>query len=376
MVFSNNPHNEEHAMSLMTLGDLADPQSHRGMISTAEQEVDLRNRQLRLMYLIRFAEEKIADKVTDGTIKCPCHLGIGQEAIAVGISQHLTPLDRLFGGHRSHPHFLAQGGTAYSLFAEVLGKHTGCSKGMGGSMHLYDESIGFAGSVPIVGATIPLAVGAGLAAKKAGKKQVAVCYFGDGASEEGALHESLNFAATFNIPILFVCENNLFSSHLHINLRQPKDSIARFAEAHHIQSATIDGNDISLVSDVARKFVASAREHSKPAFLEAVTYRWRGHVGPREDIDVGLKRKDDLSEWKKRDPIGRLVTGLIEQKFITEAEVKEIQSSVREQINENWNQAEADPYPDESATLRYVYKEHKDHNFSTEAGHADNSNIL
>src|SRR5690606_8272404 len=161
---------------------------------------------------------------------------------------------------------------------------TGCSKGMGGSMHLYAKEHGFWGSVPIVGATISMAVGAGLAAQmdKPDRKDmdVGVAYFGDGAAEEGVLHESLNFAAKFKVPVIFVCENNLFSSHLHILLRQPKDKVARYAESHDVNVEVVDGNDIEAVSKAAKRLVDAARNGEGPGFLEAVTYRWRGHVGP------------------------------------------------------------------------------------------------
>ncbi len=187
-----------------SLGDLIDPNRYHEPIDLKNASPAALIQQLKMMVLIRKAEEKIADGVTAGKLRCPCHLGIGQEAIAVGISAKLRATDRVFGGHRSHPHYLALGGSLYGLFAETLGRETGCSKGMGGSMHLYAEDKGFVGSVPIVAATVPLAVGAALAAQKDKRGNIGVSYFGDGSAEEGDVHESLNFASVIRLPMLFV----------------------------------------------------------------------------------------------------------------------------------------------------------------------------
>jgi len=222
-------------------------------------------------------------------------------------------------------------------------------------MHLYDGARGFMGSVPIVSATIPIAVGAALAARMDGKGDVAVSYFGDGASEEGVFHESLNLAANLNLPIIFVCENNLFASHLHINLRQPSDSVARFARAHRIRTEIVDGNDVIGVADAAQRLVERARKGNAPAFLETVTYRWRGHVGPSEDIDVGVKRNKELSRWKGRDPVKRLVTAMEKGEMLSSAGFSKLQEEVNTFINDAWLRAEQAPYPNRSALLELVY---------------------
>lgn len=305
--------------------------------------------------LIRLAEEKIGDAITDKKVVCPCHLSIGQEAVATGVAAGLRKTDRVFGTHRSHSHFLAQGGPLYSLFAEILGRDTGCSKGMGGSMHLVDLANGFLGSVPIVAATIPLAVGAALASQKEGKGNVGVAYFGDGAAEEGVFHESMNFASLFKLPMLFVCENNLFSSHLHIDLRQPANSIARFADAHQIEKYVVDGNDVVAVKQATESLLARARGGGGPGFLECITYRWRGHVGPNEDTDVGVQRAVDLQEWKKRDPIQRLIRGLAQNNIFSEEESAKLLNEVHFQVDHEWNRAERAPFPEASANLSRVY---------------------
>ena len=342
-------------MSNIPFLDLLNPKCFQEPIILNKQSKQLYINQLKAMLLIRKAEEKIADGVINKDIICPCHLGIGQEAIAVGLASQLRNSDRVFGAHRSHTHFLSLGGSVYQLFAEVLGKVTGSSKGMGGSMHLIDKTIGFHGSVPIVGATVPIATGAALAALKDNNGDVAVSYFGDGAIEEGAVQESLNLAAIMNLPIIFVCENNLFSSHLHIDLRQPLNSTARFAKAHNIMHDIVDGNDIELMNQTAKKAITYCREQKGPYFIEAITYRWRGHVGPSEDIDVGVKRKDDLTLWKKRDPVKRLLDALINERLFNEEQYQSLLHDIQLEINSAWDKAKNDPYPKNEQLMDTVY---------------------
>jgi pyruvate dehydrogenase E1 component alpha subunit len=339
------------------LGKLADAESFTEPLDVSGCEQETLKRQLRTMLTIRFAEEKIGDMVSEGKVVCPCHLGIGQEAIAAGVSTGLRPADRVFGAHRSHSHYLAMGGDVYGLFAEVLGKKTGCSGGMGGSMHLFDQDIGFLGAVPIVAATIPIAAGAALAARMDGAGDIAVSYFGDGATEEGVFHESLNIASSMSLPIVFICENNLFASHLHISIRQPENSIARFAEANRIDSEVIDGNDVIAVTEAAAKAINSARDKGKPAFIEAVTYRWRGHVGPREDIDVGVQRSEDLHKWKARDPVRRLYEGMERAGMIDSDSYALLQQEIRDLVATAWSRAETAPYPDTGDLIDLVYFE-------------------
>ena len=311
---------------------------------------------LRRMRLIRSVEEQIARWVETGRARCPCHLGIGQEAVAVGIAHALRRTDRLFGNHRSHAHYLAVGAGVYELLAEVLGRDTGCSRGMGGSMHLYAAGQGFLGSVPIVAGTIPIAVGAALAAKMDGGSDIAAAYFGDGACEEGVLHEALNLARVYEVPALFVCENNLFSSHLDINLRQPSDRMARFAEAHRVRTAVIDGNDVTGVARVASELIGWMRETRMPAFLELVTYRWRGHVGPKEDVDVGVRRRpEDLVAWKRRDPVARLERALLAAGHADAATLTALAADVTSEVEQAAVRAEAAPFPADAALLDRVY---------------------
>jgi pyruvate dehydrogenase E1 component alpha subunit len=339
------------------LGELAEPTALHAPLDILGSSGDLLKECLRKMLLIRRTEEEIGDRVATGEIVGPAHLAIGQEAVAVGVSQHLRSSDRVFGCHRSHSHYLALGGDVYALLAELLGKEDGCSRGMGGSMHLYAASEGLLGTVPIVSGTISLAVGAALAAKKDGKGDVAVAWFGDGATEEGAFHESLNLAAAWELPVLFVCENNLFSSHMHIELRQPTNKVARFAEANCLSTATVDGNDVVKVASIAEEMINHARDGNGPAFLEAITYRWRGHVGHREDQDVGVDRDGTLDEWKKRDPIQRLADALIEAGELTPSALEHLDAGISEEIAQGWKKAIAAAFPADEALLDSVYKE-------------------
>jgi pyruvate dehydrogenase E1 component alpha subunit len=310
------------------------------------------------MLLIRKVENRLASARKDGLIGGPVHLGVGQEAVAVGVAASLRPTDRIFGAHRSHSHLLAMGSSLRGLFAEVLGKDTGHSRGMGGSMHLWDQPRGFYGSVPIVAGTVPLAVGAALAAKMQGVGDIGVAYFGDGAMEEGVVHESMNLARVTQAPVLFVCENNLFASHMHISLRQPKDSTARFAAANDIPYRVVDGNDVVEVARAAAELVTESRQGRGPGFLEAVTFRWYGHVDWREDIDVGVHRSvDELANWRARDPIRRLREAMIEKGFWSEIQDADLDAELDGLIDQAWDQAVNDPYPDEAALLSRVYSQ-------------------
>lgn len=345
-----------HTRRQSELGGLADPLQFTSPIAIGSTDASTLRDYLRRMLVIRIVEEAVGEWVGRGLAGAPCHLGIGQEAVAVGVSAHLTPRDYVFGGHRSHAHYLALGGDAYRLLAEILGKWDGTSHGMGGSMHLLGREVGFHGSVPLVGATIPIAVGAALAAKMSADGAVAVSYFGDGASEEGVFHESLNLAVTFELPVLFVCENNLYSSHLDIGLRQPSDRVARYGEAHRIPSATVDGNDVLAVASAAADLIDRARRGEGPGFLEAVTYRHRGHVGEQEDVDVGVRRSlAELGAWRARDPIRRLSQAMIAARHLTAQDLEDLEVGLRFEVSEWCARAEAAPYPPDSALMEFVF---------------------
>ena len=338
------------------LEELSDPTKFHNSIIIDNLECEALKEMLKSMLIIRKTEQQLALGRKNGFIGGPVHLGAGQEAIAVGISQSLQATDRVFGAHRSHSHLLALNPDFYRLFAEVLGKATGFSKGMGGSMHLYDQPSGFDGSVPIVAGTVSLAVGAAMAAKFQGTNDIGVVYIGDGAVEEGVVHESFNLAKMQEAPMLFVIENNLFASHMHISLRQPSDMISRFAVANEIPSKLVDGNDVVAVFNAAKEQIADMRAGKGPRLLELVTYRWYGHVDWRDDVDVGVDRSlDDIENWKARDPIVRLSGAMIKEGIWSEAEELTFNEQLDIDIAQAWEQAMGDPYPDSDSTLKYVY---------------------
>ncbi|MEX1027274.1 MAG: thiamine pyrophosphate-dependent dehydrogenase E1 component subunit alpha [Candidatus Paceibacterota bacterium] len=307
------------------------------------------------MIMIRLFEERVADLVEEDRIPTPCHFCIGQEAAAVGVCESLQREDTVWGAHRSHGHYLAKGGDLKKLMAEIFCRATGCSGGRGGSMHVIDQSVGVMGTVPIVAATIPIAVGAALAAKLRGGNEVAVSFFGDGATEEGHFHESLNFAGINNLPVIFVCENNLYSSHMGIFQRRRKDNIIESATTHGITGHRVDGNDVQTVRKVTTEVVAEARRGDGPALLELRTFRWRGHVGPKWDEDVGVKRKGELSQWLPFDPIARCERELLED-GVSQAALEATRNRVAAKIHEAVAFAERSPMPLPETVNNNVYR--------------------
>ena len=223
-------------------------------------------------------------------------------------------------------------------------------------MHLIDQSNGFYGSTPIVAGTVPLAVGAAMASKMQNLKDIGVSYIGDGAVEEGVVHECFNLAKVLKAPVLFVIENNLFASHMHISLRQPSETVSRFAEANHIPHKLLDGNDVVAVAQNSKEVIDNIRNGKGPAVLELITYRWYGHVDWREDIDVGVERSmEDIKDWKARDPIHRLSQSMINSKIWTKEEEQEICEKIDNQIQISWEKAMNDSYPSKDSILEFVY---------------------
>ena len=343
-------------MNDWSLDELANPANFQESLDVSSCNASDLLKSLEMMFCIRLTERCMADARRDGLIGGPVHLGVGQEAVAVGVAAELRKTDGVFGAHRSHSHVLSLGADIRALFAEVLGRDTGLSRGMGGSMHLWDQPNGFYGSVPIVAGVVPLAVGAGLAAKLQNADDVSVAYLGDGAVEEGVVHESLNLARMLKAPVLFVVENNLFASHMHISLRQPKAATARFAAANDMLYFIVDGNDVVAVREAAAKLISRARAGEGPGYLEAVTYRWYGHVDWREDIDVGVNRSaENMDAWRRRDPIARLVSGMISAQICSAGDVVEMEARVKHEVAEAWKLALNDPYPKETAILDRVF---------------------
>jgi pyruvate dehydrogenase E1 component alpha subunit len=306
------------------------------------------------MHRIRLFEEMLATLIEAGEIKTPCHLYIGQEAVATGICAALGQDDTVWGCHRSHGHYLAKGGDMNALMAEILGKATGCSMGRGGSMHVFDLRVGILGTVPLVGATIPLATGAALAYKIQKQARVSVAFFGDGATEEGVFHESMNLAAAQRLPVVFVVENNLYASHLHILERRGQDNIAMSAGAHGMAGKVLDGNDVEAMRRAAQEAVARAKNGEGPTLLEARTFRWRGHVGPSWDMDVGVQRNDMLQEWLPRDPIAQTRARLLTLGG-TSRELDALVAQAQAEVDASVRFARESQYPDPETVSDHVF---------------------
>ena len=264
----------------------------------------MKNKLFESMLRIRLVEESIANKYSEQKMRCPTHLSIGQEAIAVGVCANLTSQDQVLSTHRAHAHYLAKGGCLNSMMAEIYGKASGCSKGMGGSMHLIDTSVGFMGSTAIVGNTIPVAVGLALEKKLTRKKSIACVFFGDGATEEGAFYESINFAIIHSLPIIFICENNLYSVYSGLEVRQPVDrKIYKMVRAMGISAQHGNGNDVEEVARKVKHAKTIILKSGGPQFLEFDTYRWREHCGPNFDNNIGYREESEFLKWKKKDPL-------------------------------------------------------------------------
>jgi TPP-dependent pyruvate/acetoin dehydrogenase alpha subunit len=309
------------------------------------------------MLRIRMVEEKIAELYSEQEMRCPVHLSIGQEAVAVGICEHLDQKDIVMSAHRAHAHYLAKGGDLKSMIAELYGKATGCAMGKGGSMHLVDLNSGFFAAVPIVGSTIPIAVGVAWAFKLKKNSNIVTVFLGDGATEEGVFFESLDFASLKNVPILFVCENNFYSVYSQLNVRQaPNRKIADLAKSHGIKTYTGDGNNVNQVSEIAKEAIKFIKENNAPAFIELETFRWLEHCGPNGDDELGYRQKGELDKWIKRDPLSTFSDLLIEKNQLSKNSILEIKEIITTEIDEAFKFAKLSPFPDLSILNQHIYK--------------------
>ena len=311
---------------------------------------------LREMLRIRKFEEKVATLVEDKKITTPCHLYIGQEAVAVGVCSALNRDDYVFGTHRSHGHYLAKGGDLAKGMAEIFCKSTGCSKGRGGSMHLISKENGILGTSSIVAGSVPLGVGAALAEKIKGTERISVVFHGDGVPEEGVWNESLNFAAIKDLPVLFICENNFYCTHLALHERRVEDNIPELARAHGVPSQSIDGNNVLEVYNTVRETLEDMRENSGPRLIECRTYRWLGHVGPKDNLEVGLRSQEEVDSWKKRCPIKNFENFLTREKVISVTDIEDMYEKIDKEIDNAVKFAEESPYPDGSELYDNVFK--------------------
>jgi TPP-dependent pyruvate/acetoin dehydrogenase alpha subunit len=317
-----------------------------------DQLIDL----LRRMMRIRCLEETLADRYKEQEMQTPTHFSIGQEAPAVGVCAALDQHDVVYSGHRCHAHYLAKGGPLLGLVGELYGKEIGCARGRGGSVHLNDVRSGMIASSAILGQTIAVAVGSAWAFSQDRSRRIAVAFFGDGAVEEGIFHESLNFAAVRKVPVLFVCENNLYSTHSPLSVRQPAGiQIFERARSYTIPSAQVDGNDVVSVSEAAAKAVHSCRSGRGPYFLECLTYRWREHVGPLWDYDAGYRTKAEVEQWMARCPIKRLSERLLAQGVCTEETLRVLRQEIQDEVDHAVSVAKASPFPSVEHLLEGTY---------------------
>jgi pyruvate dehydrogenase E1 component alpha subunit len=307
------------------------------------------------MLRIRMVEEEIAARYGEEKMRCPVHLSIGQEAVPVGVSAVITHRDQAVSTHRCHAHYLAKGGDLKAMLCEMMGRRPGCCGGRGGSMHLFDTNVGMLLSLPIVAASIPVGVGAALAFKQRGLKDVAVIYLGDASVEEGVFHESANFAAVRGLPVIFVCENNLYSVYTPLKDRQPARPIYELARAHGIPSLHPDGNDVFAVRDAAAELVDRARAGGGPGFLQADTYRWREHCGPNFDNTLGYRTVAEFEEWQVRDPIELLYRKLKASGRIDAATREAMASEIAQEVEEAFAFAEAAPFPEPASADLGLY---------------------
>jgi len=310
------------------------------------------------MMRIRAAEETIAARYQEARMRCPTHLCTGQEAVAAGVGAVLAREDLAVGTHRSHGHYLAKGGNLKRMIAEIYGKVTGCSGGKGGSMHLIDESAGFMGSTSIVGGTIPIGTGLALAISLRGGCAVSCVFLGDAATEEGVFYESLNFALLKKLPVLYVCENNLYSVYSPLSVRQPAGRrIFEMVGCLGVHSECGDGNDALEVYEKAGAAVARLRAGDGPAFLEFSTYRWREHCGPHFDNDIGYRTEEEYLRWKERDPILLLEARLLREGIIDDAGVRAMAEAVDAEVREAFRFAEDSDFPRPEDAFAHVYRD-------------------
>lgn len=322
------------------------------MSLTPETKLELLRRMLRA----RLFEEKIVSVYAEQDMQTPVHLYIGQEAVAAGISQHLKDEDYVFSTHRNHGHYLCKGADMKPIVAELYGRATGCAKGKGGSMHFVDVSKGCLGTSAIVGGSIPLGAGAALAIKLKGEAgRIAVTYFGDGASDEGVLQETMNFAGLHKLPVLFACENNLYATNSPQKARHAESVISKRAAAFGIPSAFVDGNDVEAVHEAAGKAVDHIRAGQGPYFLEFPTYRWKGHVGPDCDWEKGCRPKDEFFEWVARCPVENYIKKITAAGALDEAKLAQLKAGIEAEITEAWTCAKAAPYPAAEELYMDVY---------------------
>jgi TPP-dependent pyruvate/acetoin dehydrogenase alpha subunit len=319
---------------------------------------DISKQVLFQMKRIRFVEEEIARCYPEGKMRCPTHLSVGQEAIAAVVGLALEHKDMAVSGHRAHAHYLGKGGDLKAMIAEIYGKATGCSRGKGGSMHLIDEAVGFMGSTAIVGGTVPVGVGLAYGMKVKKNNQVSCVFHGDAVVETGAFFESVNFAIVKKLPVLFVCENNLYSVYSPLNVRQPVGrSIASMASGLGMPAYSVDGNDVAAVYARVSEAISEIRAGGGPRLIELSTYRWLEHCGPSYDNHIGYRSETEFLEWQAKEPIARFERVMLDNSTITAAELQLMNDNIAREVEEAFTFAEASPMPSADRAYTGLYSE-------------------
>jgi pyruvate dehydrogenase E1 component alpha subunit len=326
------------------------------MAPTTRLDAELARRLLTQMSLIRRFEEKAAEMYALGKIGGFLHLYIGQEAVAVGAASALRPDDYMISSYREHGQCLAKGSDPRRVMAELFGRRDGLSKGKGGSMHLFDKSVNFLGGHGIVGAHLPLGTGAAFAIKYQGGDQVVLCFFGDGAVPEGEFHESLNLAALWKLPVIFICENNRYAMGTAIHRALAQTDIWRFAENYGMRGEAVDGMDVLAIRDSVARVVERARRDKAPALIEARTYRFRGH-SMRDPAGAVYRTREEVEHEKQRDPIVTFSDRCLRDGVLAEADLRLIEKSINDLVDEAVAFAEASPEPPAEWLLTDVYKD-------------------
>jgi TPP-dependent pyruvate/acetoin dehydrogenase alpha subunit len=322
---------------------------------TSVVDRDTRLDLFRQMLRIRRIEEEVARRYSEQRMRCPVHLSVGQEAAAVGACSVLRPTDPIVSTHRCHGHYLAKGGDLNAMIAELHGKATGCCGGRGGSMHLFDPAAGVLASVPIVGSNVPLGVGAALAAKQRKRSDVSVAFFGDGAFEEGVVHEAANFAGCHRLPVVFVLEYNLYSVYTPVDQRQPVRPLEAFAQTHGMAAEHVDGNDVIAVRGAMERAVVRARRGEGPTLLVVDTYRFLEHCGATDDDHLGYRPKGELAAWRERCPIAAMRASLVDSGELDDATEQSMEAAIAAEIDGAFTAAYAAPYPAAETAMEAVH---------------------
>jgi pyruvate dehydrogenase E1 component alpha subunit len=307
---------------------------------------------LQTMYRIRAFEEKVDELFMRGEVHGTTHLSIGEEATAAAALSALRASDYITSTHRGHGHCISKGADLNLMMAELLGKESGYCRGRGGSMHIADVASGNLGANGVVGGGIPIATGVGLSIKMQGKDEVCLCFFGDGAANEGTFHESINLAAIWDLPVIYLCENNQYGMSMAVQRAMRNETIAQRATAYGIPGERVDGNDVFAVYSAVYRAARRARAGQGPTLIEAVTYRYKGHSKSDQNR---YRTRDEIRAWQERDPIKRLVAHLREQELMTQEEIEQEEAAAYAAIEAAYQFALASPAPDPQFLLEGVY---------------------